>query len=82
VVATAFPHAVELLSSGAGTIVPHRDPSAIAAAARRILAEPGVASAMVDAAGRLAADLTWAAVAERYRQMGHRLQREETSVVA
>jgi glycosyltransferase involved in cell wall biosynthesis len=82
VVATAFPHAVELLSSGAGTIVPHRDPDGIAAAVRRILAEPGVAAAMGDAAGRLVPDLTWAAVAERYRQLGQRLRREATSVVA
>ena len=35
VVATRFPHAVELLSDGAGMVVPHRDPAAIAEALRR-----------------------------------------------
>ena len=32
VVSTAFPHAVELLGSGAGLVVPQRDPGALAAA--------------------------------------------------
>ncbi len=35
VVATAFPHAVELLSSGAGLVVDHDDPDAMALALRR-----------------------------------------------
>jgi glycosyltransferase involved in cell wall biosynthesis len=82
VVASAFPHAVELLSSGAGTVVPHRDPAAIAAAVRRILTEPDLAASMVDAAGRLAPDLTWTAVAERYRTMAGRLADEAVAVVA
>lgn len=82
VVATAFPHAVELLSSGAGTIVPHRDPAAIAAAVRRVLTEPDVASSMVDAARRIAPELTWAAVAERYRELASRLRSEVASAVA
>ena len=30
VVSTAFPHAVELLASGAGLVVPQRDPGALA----------------------------------------------------
>ena len=78
VVATAFPHAVELLSSGAGLIVPHRDPGAIAEAIRRILGEPGLAATMGEAARRLIPELTWAAVAERYRDLGQSLQREVT----
>ena len=41
VVATAFPHAVELLSSGAGIVVPHRDATALGAALRHVLTEPG-----------------------------------------
>src|SRR4029453_16766587 len=45
VVATAFPHAVELLSSGAGIVVPHGDPAALAAALRRILPPPALAAA-------------------------------------
>ncbi len=82
VVATGFSHARELLSVGAGTIVEHRDPTAIAAAVRRILTEPGVAASMSVAAGGRIADVSWATVAARYRQLGVRLQRGDVSVVA
>ena len=37
VVATRFPHAVELLGAGAGLIVPNKDPQAIADALRTLL---------------------------------------------
>ena len=40
VVATAFPHAVELLGSGAGIVVGHDDPDALASALRRVLTQP------------------------------------------
>lgn len=73
VVATAFPHAVELLSSGAGIVVGQRDVEAMTDALRRVLTEPATAARMVAAAERLAPDLTWAAVAERYRLLGNRL---------
>ena len=82
IVATAFPHAVDLLSGGAGTVVAHRDPQAIAGALRRILTEPGVATAMVAAAARVAPEFSWAAVAEQYRAIGRRLADEESAVVA
>ncbi len=44
VVATAFPHAVELLASGAGIVVDRDDPEALVSALRRVLVEPGLAS--------------------------------------
>ncbi len=66
VVATAFPHAVELLSSGAGIVVPHRDPIALGAALRRVLTEPGLSASMGREAARLAPALSWAAVAKQY----------------
>jgi glycosyltransferase involved in cell wall biosynthesis len=66
VVATAFPHAVELLSSGAGILVPHEDPTALGTALRRILTEPGLASAMAREAARLAPGFAWSAVANQY----------------
>jgi glycosyltransferase involved in cell wall biosynthesis len=69
VVSTAFPHAVELLSSGAGLLVPRQDPAAIAAALRRVFTEPGVARRMTAEAERLAPDLLWPAVADRYRRL-------------
>jgi polysaccharide biosynthesis protein PslF len=69
VVATVFPHAVELLADGAGLLVPHRDPAAIAAALRRVLTEPGLAAAMRDRSADLGAALNWSAVASRYRRL-------------
>jgi glycosyltransferase involved in cell wall biosynthesis len=66
VVATAFPHAVDLLSSGAGIVVPHRDPTALGAALRRVLTEPGLGASMASEAARLAPALGWPAVAKQY----------------
>ncbi|MHB8505109.1 MAG: glycosyltransferase [Acidimicrobiales bacterium] len=74
VVATAFPHAVEMLSSGAGIIVGQGDAQAMADAVRTILTQPERGASMVAAAERLAPELTWAAVAERYRLVGDRLR--------
>lgn len=69
VVSTAFPHAVELLSDGAGLLVPQRDPVALEAALRRVLAEPGLAAGMAAQAARQAPELLWGAVARRYEQL-------------
>jgi polysaccharide biosynthesis protein PslF len=66
VVSTAFPHAVELLASGAGIVVPQRDPEALGAAIRSVLSDPDLARAMAAEARRLAPELSWAAVAARY----------------
>jgi glycosyltransferase involved in cell wall biosynthesis len=66
VVATAFPHAVELLGEGAGVTVPHADPAAIAATLLRVLSEPAQAAAMIAAAARIAPTLAWPAIADRY----------------
>jgi glycosyltransferase involved in cell wall biosynthesis len=66
VVATAFPHAVELLSTGAGIVVPHQDGIALGAALRRVLTEPGVAEAMGQEAARLAPKFAWPTVASEY----------------
>ncbi len=66
VVATQFPHAVELLASGAGIVVPQRDPGALADAIRVVLTEEGRAARMAREARRLAPGLSWSAVAARY----------------
>ncbi|MDP1878525.1 MAG: glycosyltransferase [Actinomycetota bacterium] len=73
VVSTAFPHAVELLSSGAGILVPQRDPMAIAAALRRVLTEPGLAESMGSIASELAPGLLWSGVAAEYTRLGRSL---------
>ncbi len=69
VVATDFPHAVELLSSGAGTVIPHQDPDATAQALRDILTGASVADRMREVALREASETTWSAVADRYREL-------------
>ena len=69
VIATAFPHAVELLASGAGIVVPQRDPHALAAAIRAVLTDRDLAASMAAEARRLAPGLSWATVARRYRDV-------------
>jgi glycosyltransferase involved in cell wall biosynthesis len=66
VVATAFPHAVELLGSGAGIVVDHDDPDALASALRKVLTQPRLAGAMAAEARRLAPEMAWSVVARAY----------------
>lgn len=66
VIATRFPHAVELLGDGAGLLVPQKNPAAIAAALRTLLTDRDVAAGMTKAAGAAGSELAWAAVARRY----------------
>ncbi|MFL6160758.1 MAG: glycosyltransferase [Jatrophihabitantaceae bacterium] len=82
VVATAFPHAVELLSGGAGLVVAHRSPGAIAAALRVVLTQREVARAMSAAAAAAAPELCWSAVAGQYAQLAARLVADPGLVAA
>jgi glycosyltransferase involved in cell wall biosynthesis len=81
VVATTFPHAVELLTDGPGLLVPHRDPAALAGAVRRILTEPGLRGCLTARTSPLAADVRWPAVAARYDELAGRLVRAEATSV-
>lgn len=69
VVSTQFPHSEELLGDGAGIVVPHRDPTAIARALRTVLTRPNVAEAMRERARQLAERHSWNAVAAQYLQI-------------
>ena len=80
VVATAFPHAVELLGSGAGITVPHDDPKALADAIHRVLYEPNLAASMVKRAAAVALESSWPQVAFRYQELGEQLA--DTALVA
>ena len=81
VVATAFPHAVELLSSGAGLVVDHDDPDAMALALRRVLTRPELAAKMAAEASRLAPSLGWSVVAGQYLGLADRLLAERLALV-
>jgi glycosyltransferase involved in cell wall biosynthesis len=76
VIATKFPHAVEVLASGAGILVPHRDGAAIGDALYRILTDPDLNRRMSDEARRLAPAVAWSAVAAKYRSLADRLLAE------
>jgi glycosyltransferase involved in cell wall biosynthesis len=73
VVATAFPHAVELLAGGAGTVVPIRDPDAIARALKGFLTDRRALSTASAAACRAAEHLSWPRVAAAYDGLAARL---------
>jgi glycosyltransferase involved in cell wall biosynthesis len=73
VVATQFPHARELLVDGAGLVVPHRDPEAIAAALRSLITNDGLLASMSRAAAAQAPHLRWSAVAAQYRELSSQL---------
>ena len=73
VVATRFPHAAEMLAGGAGLLVPHRDPAAIAAALRTVITHGEEMTRMVAVANATAPRLLWPVIAEQYRELAGRL---------
>jgi glycosyltransferase involved in cell wall biosynthesis len=81
VVATAFPHAVELLGSGAGIVVDHHDPDAMGHALHRVLTDPQVATRMAAEAARLAPSMGWPVVARGYLGVADRLLAERPALV-
>jgi glycosyltransferase involved in cell wall biosynthesis len=76
VVATAFPHAAELLSSGAGVVVDHDDPAALASALRQIVTQPRLAGSMAAEARRRAPEMAWPVVAKAYLGLAQRVLAE------
>jgi glycosyltransferase involved in cell wall biosynthesis len=82
VIATGFPHAVEMLGGGTGLLVPHGDSAAMAAALRRVLTEPGLAARLAAEAAAVAPQLLWPAVADRYRTLAMELVEARDVAVA
>jgi glycosyltransferase involved in cell wall biosynthesis len=79
VVATAFPHAVELLGPGAGLVVPHDDPDAMVNALRKVLTDPRVAGTMASQARELAPTMAWHVIADAYLSVARRLVAARTA---
>ncbi|WP_045878916.1 glycosyltransferase [Pseudofrankia sp. DC12] len=69
IVATRFPHAVELLGDGTGLLVAHRDPTAIAAAVRAVVTDDGLRHRLAHSVAARAPELLWPAVARRYQRL-------------
>ncbi|HET6915103.1 MAG TPA: glycosyltransferase [Acidimicrobiales bacterium] len=80
VVATAFPHAVELLGSGAGIIVDHDDPDALVRALGSVLTDPALAHRLTAEARRIAPTLGWPVVAAAYLQLAGDLVSERAAM--
>jgi polysaccharide biosynthesis protein PslF len=66
VVATRFPHAVELLDGGAGVTVPHGDPASLSRALRRVLTDRRAMESMGREAKRLADGWYWPTIGRRH----------------
>ncbi len=77
VVSTAFPHAVELLTRGAGLLVPQGDADSLSHALRRVLTEPSLAASLGEAAHREADGVLWPAVAGRYLELAAALSADK-----
>jgi polysaccharide biosynthesis protein PslF len=73
VVATAFPHAVELLGDGTGIVVPHGDTDALRSALHLVLTQPRLAGNMAARARLLAPTMAWPVVAKDYLVLARRL---------
>jgi len=75
VVATPFPHAVELLTGGAGVVVPYGEPATLGAALRGLLSDAEEMALMAKRARRLAEGWYWPAIGQRFVTMMSQLSR-------
>ena len=79
VVATAFPHAIELLTGTVGAAVPHDDLAGMADALERILTAEQQGSVSLSGQVRGALGLTWPEAAARFATLAGRLQTERAA---
>jgi glycosyltransferase involved in cell wall biosynthesis len=82
VIATAFPHAVELLGTDAGIVVPHGDPNAMTAALRKVFTDPALAAKMAVEARLIGSTLHWPVIARRYHHLATKLVARRQAVRA
>jgi polysaccharide biosynthesis protein PslF len=82
VVATAFPHAIEMLADGAGSVVPHRDPQAIAQVLEQYLTHSSKLRAASRIAFRVGQRMSWPTVALAYEKLAGRVLARRMLTVA
>ena len=68
VVATPYPHAVEMLGGGAGVVV-EREPAALAAGLRSLLEDDELYARAVQTAAVTSSEIAWASGAQRYADL-------------
>lgn len=73
IVATRFPHAVELLEGEVGILVPYSDPTPIAEALKKILTDPKLSEEMSLKTRALAREIQWPVVARKYANLASSL---------
>lgn len=66
VIATRFPHAIEMLGDGTGVLVPHADPRSLAVAIHTLASEPSEVVRLQQRARSVAPSLSWDSVAAAY----------------
>jgi polysaccharide biosynthesis protein PslF len=69
VIATRFPHALELLGQGAGLTVPHGDTDALASALRHVFTDHAARERMAGVARRLADGWFWPTIGNRFADL-------------
>lgn len=79
VIATRFPHAVELLADGGGVVVGQGDAHAIAVGIRTLLGRGGVAARRAIAERAASSETTWPAVATQYMLLAAELVDESAA---
>jgi glycosyltransferase involved in cell wall biosynthesis len=79
VVATRFPHAIEMLGAGAGLVVEH-EPSSIAAALRSLLEDDRVYEHAVRTAAARSSEIAWESGARAYADLVRSLIPSEASI--
>ena len=66
IIATRFPHAIELLASGAGFLVEQQDPIGIADAISQLMDDPVLARSMALQTHAIGEEFLWSTVSRRY----------------
>ena len=75
VIATKFPHALELLGDGTGILVKHQSPNSIAEAIRTVLRDPHERRQMREKSAAKSASLLWSTVGASMTSLVHAIDR-------